>query len=220
MSAYADDMLIVYSACDRDMIVASLQTEVDKVVAWSDKARLTFNSSKYETAFFSLDCAEAAWQPNIPIDGKRIFCNLHQISLGVTYVQQHTFGEPGRKLCQSMSGRINLLRALGGTTWGWQTLDCRHVYVAVVRGVLEYAAAAWEPWLSATITSILQKVQLETARDNTSLFRSTTVEAVLAEYQLPSISTRFQKISLLRTDEWAHRPPADDRRQTFFTACR
>ena len=52
------------------MFITSLQLEVDKVVAWSAKAKLTLNSSKCETAFFSLDCAEATWQLNITIDGK------------------------------------------------------------------------------------------------------------------------------------------------------
>ena len=74
VSAYADDLLIARSARNKNMIVAPLQP-VDKVVVWSDKARLTHNVSKCETAFFSLDCAEAAWQPNITIDGKQMFCN-------------------------------------------------------------------------------------------------------------------------------------------------
>ena len=45
VSAYADDLLIAGSARNKDTIVASLQQEVDKVVAWSDKARLTLNTS-------------------------------------------------------------------------------------------------------------------------------------------------------------------------------
>ena len=72
--------------------------------------------------------------------------------------------------------------------------------------MLEYAAAAWASWLSATSTSKLEKVHLEAARAITGLVRSTPVEAVLAESQLPPISTHFQTISLLKADEWAHLP--------------
>ena len=75
VSAYADDLLLARSARNKDKIVASLQAEVDKVVAWSDKTRLTHNTSKCEAVFFSLDCAEAAWHSKITIDGKRMFCN-------------------------------------------------------------------------------------------------------------------------------------------------
>ena len=57
VSADADDVLIARGTSNEDMIVASLQPEVDNLVAWSAKARLTLESSKCETAFFSLHCA-------------------------------------------------------------------------------------------------------------------------------------------------------------------
>ena len=174
-------MLIVRSTRNKDLIMASLQPEVGKVVAWSDKVRLTLNTSKYEIAFFNLDCAEVVWQPNITINGKRMFCNPFQVFLGVRYGQQLTFAEHVQMVCQSISDRFNILCALGGTTWGWHTSYCHYVYIAIVRGMFEYTAAAWAPWLSATSTSKLEKVQLEAARDITSLVRSTPVEAVLAE---------------------------------------
>ena len=60
VSGYADDQAIANSAHNKDMIIASLQQEVDNVVEWSAKARLTLNSSKCEMAFFCLDCAEVA----------------------------------------------------------------------------------------------------------------------------------------------------------------
>ena len=89
-----------------------------------------------------------------------------------------------------------------------------------MRSILEYAAAAWAPWLSATSTRKLENVQLEAARAITGIFRPTPDEAVLAKSQLPSISTHCQTISLLKADEWAHLLPAADHRQTLFTACR
>ena len=98
------------------------------------------------------------------------------------------------------------------------TPDCRQVYIAIVCSMLQYAAAAWVPWPSATTTRKLEKVQLEAARAIAVLIRSTPDEAV--ETQLIHISMRFQTISLLRVDEWAHLPPADGHRQTLFTACR
>ena len=198
MSAYADDLLVAHS---KDMIVASLQPEVDKVVAWSDKARLTHNTFKCEKAFFSLDGAEAAWQPNIIFDGKQMFCNPFPIFLGVRYDWQLKFGEHVPKLCQSMSGCINPHRALGSMTWGMHTSDCRQVYIATVHCMLEYVNAAWAPWLPATATIKLEKVQLEAIRAASGLVHSMSVEAVLVESQLPTISTRFQTISLQKADE-------------------
>ena len=89
--AYADDMAIARCARNKDVIIASLQPEVDKVVAWSAKMRLTLKISKCEMAFFSLDYAEH--QPNIAIDGIQMFRNPLSVFLGVRYHQQVTFGE-------------------------------------------------------------------------------------------------------------------------------
>ena len=41
----------------------------------------------------------------------------------------------------------NLLRVVGGTTWGWQMQDLRTVYIATQRSLAEYVAAAWTPRL-------------------------------------------------------------------------
>ena len=218
MSAYADGLSIGRSARNNDVIIAFLQPEVDNVVDWSAKARLTLNSSKCVMAFLSFDCGETAWQSSITIDGKQMFCNPFTIS--VSYDRQLNFGDHIRKFCQLMFRRINLLRALGGMTWGLYTSDHHQVYIAVVCSMLEYAAAAWTHSLSATTTSNLERVQLEAARAITGLVRSTPVEAVLAESKLPPISMSFLAIFCLKADLWVRLPSADECRQTIFTACR
>ena len=124
---YADDPLIARSARNNDMIVASSQPEVHKVIAWSDKSRLTLNSSKCETAFFNLDSAEAAWQPNITIDGRLMFCNPFQIFFGVRYDRQLTFGQDVRKLCQRCPAASTSSELLGRTICGWLSSDRRQV---------------------------------------------------------------------------------------------
>ena len=120
VSAYAGDLLVVRSARNKDIIVASLQPEVDKVVAWSHKATLTHIISKCVTSLFSLDCAETPGNHCVTTDGKRMFSNPLPIFLLVKYNRQPNFGKHVQRLCQSMCGRINLLRALWGMTWKWQ----------------------------------------------------------------------------------------------------
>ena len=96
VSAYADDLLIARSAYNKDMILASLLLEVCKVVDWSDKARLTLNISNCDTAFFSLDCAEATKHHH----WWKMFCNPFLVFLDVRYDRQLTFAKHVRKLCQ------------------------------------------------------------------------------------------------------------------------
>ena len=149
-----------------------------------------------------------------------MFCDPFTISLGVRKDRQLTDGGHVHKQCQSMFDRMNLLQVLGGTTWGWHSSYCRQICIAILCSMLRYAAATWTRWQSATSTSKFDKVQLEAAIVITYLVRSTSVEAVLAESKMLTISTCSQTISLLRADESAHLPPADDRRQTLITACR
>ena len=104
-------------------------------------------------ACFSLDWAQAAWQNHLtsPLTENGCTATPYPIFLGVRHDRQLTFGELVQKLCQLMSGRINLLLALGGMTWGWHTLDRCRVYTAIVRSMLEYAATARVAWLSANM---------------------------------------------------------------------
>ena len=134
------------------------------MAVWSAKENLTLSSSKSKTAFFRKDCAETVRQPNITIDGKRMFSNPVSIFLGVRYYRLHSFGGHVKKLCRSMSGCINLLRPPRGMTSGWPTSDRRQVYIEVVRSMLEYAATARTPWMLATTTRKYERVQLKVDR--------------------------------------------------------
>ena len=74
-----------------------LQKEVDKVVKWSDDARLTLNTNKCEVSFFSLCTAEASWQPHITIRGLPLSFNAAPTFLGVQYDRQLTFSEHAKR---------------------------------------------------------------------------------------------------------------------------
>ena len=136
-------------------------------------ARLTLNTNKCEVSFFSLCTAEASWQPHITIRGLPLSFNAAPIFLGVQYDRQLTFSEHAKKVCQAMTKRTNILRALGGTTWGWQPVDLRTIYIATQRPLAEYGSQAWAPWLSKSNLGKLESAQLNAARAITGHLRST-----------------------------------------------
>ena len=150
VSAYAYDLAQAFRGRKKEDVALRMQAEVDKVVSWSQQARLTLNAAKCEVAFFSLDNAEAQWRPQITINGVPPSCTPSPTFLGVTYDRRMTFGTQVKKVCQQILRRTNLLRVVGGTTWGRQKQDLRTVYIATQRCVAEYAAAAWTPWLSSS----------------------------------------------------------------------
>ncbi len=81
--------------------------------------------------------------------------------------------------------RLNLIRRLGGTQWGWRKPQLRMVYLALIRSVAEYAAPAWFPWTAKTNVEQLETAQLAVARAITNLVSTTRIEVVRKEADLP-----------------------------------
>ena len=77
VSAYADDLAIACNGRSNTDMTKKFQKEVDKIVKWSDHARLTLNTNKCEVSFFSLCTAEASWQPHITIRGLPLSFNSY-----------------------------------------------------------------------------------------------------------------------------------------------
>ena len=168
-----------------------MQAEVDKIVSWSQQARLTLNAAKCVVALFCLDNAEAQWRPKVTINGVPPSCTHSPTIHGVAYDRRMTFGTQVKKVCQQMLRRTNLLRVVGGTTWGWQKQDLRTVCIVTQHSVAEYSAAARTPWLSSSNIEKLERTYFQAARAITHHVRSTPTEAVLYEADLPQPEHRF-----------------------------
>ena len=220
VSAFADDLALACKGRRKEDVEMRMQPEVDKVAEWSGKNFLKLNATKCEVSFFTMDSAEARWQPTVSIGECRLRCNPTPTFLGVTYDRQLTFGQHVQNLCQRISKRNGLLRLLGGKDWGWDKEDLRKVYIAICRSAIEYAAPAWTPWTSATNIARLERVQLQAARTITSLVKSSPTEAVLCEADLPPLANRFKELSLRFADKWIRLEPDDQRRAVLLTQVR
>ena len=212
VSAYADDLAGACRGRKKKDVALRMQAKVDKVVSWSRQTRLTLNAAKCEVSFFSLDNAEAQWRPKICINRVPPSCTPSPTFLGVTYDRRMTFGTRVKKVCQQMLWRNNLIRVVGGTTWGWQKQDFLTVYIATQRSVAENAAAAWTPWLSSSNIEKLERTKLQAARAITHHVRFMPTEAVLYEADLPRLEHRFKTLSALQANKWNSLDVEDPRR--------
>ena len=207
VSAYADDLAIACSGRSKIDMTKILQKEVDKVVKWSDDACLTLNTNKCE--------AEASWQPHITIRGLPLSFNAAPTFLGVQYNRQPTFSDHAKKICQAMTKKTNILRALGGTTWGWRPADLRTIYIATQRFLAKYGSQAWAPWLSKSNLGKLESAQLNAARAITGHLRSTPGELISKEAHLTPLEARYKNLSFLKADSWLQQADTDLRRLTL-----
>jgi hypothetical protein len=69
--------------------------------------------------------------------------------------------------------KVNILKALAGTSWGQDKETITITYKSVVRSTLEYAAPTWAPIISATSWEDLQVVQNQALRVATGCYLKT-----------------------------------------------
>ena len=82
------------------------------------------------------------------------------------------------------------------------------VFHALVRSKLDYAAPAWQPWLSDTNLSNLGRLQNHSLRLITGQLVSTPLEALRLEADVQSYST-CSKILILKANKKARRSTDD-----------
>ncbi len=87
----------------------------------------------------SLHVLQRWWEPPVLLGGRQLNVNRTPKFLRVSYDRTLRFSEHIREVRQQMFCRLNLIRRLGGTKWGWRSTQLRPVYLALIRSVVEYA---------------------------------------------------------------------------------
>ena len=192
VSAFADDLAVACTGVNKNELAEMSQWEINKVEAWSRRWRLTLNPTKCETALFTYDASERSWSPRLQLGGLEIRHSQSPVFLGIRYDPQLTFTPHVANLSQKMLARTNILRRVSGTSWGWHRSTLRSVYIATQRCVAEYAAPAWAPFTSRTNLEKSERAQHQAARAITHQTRSTPVEALNMEADLPPLECRLR----------------------------
>jgi len=117
------------------------------------------------------------------------------------------------KVIKKARRRVVMLRALAGRDWGWEKKMMRSTYVALVRSVLMYGAAAWTPWLSETEWGKLEAVQREAARCITGLLCSSPTEAVLIEARLEELREVAEGEWMVEWEKYMRKERGNHRRE-------
>ena len=52
-----------------------------------------------------------------------------------------------------------MLSCLSSKTWGWRKHSLTNIFLATQRSIMDYSAAGWQPWLSATQMDKLEVAQ-------------------------------------------------------------
>ena len=191
---FADDASIWTSDCDLNKANTRLQRALNKIEEWSTGRKMDLNVSKSEVSFYSTSTKEAKWRPNLTVCGKTIPYNECPKFLGVHLDRSLAFQKHVEYTTKKVEQRCRVLACLASKEWGWRKKHLRQVYITTQRTVLDYAASAWQPWLSNTSMNKLETAQNAALRLVTGQYRSTPVEALRKEAGVESYKVHSKKI--------------------------
>ena len=159
---FADDVSIWASHQALGEASNWIQVALDRIAEWSRNKKMDLNVSKCESTFFSSAPTEAKWKPTFTLNGLSVPYNPNPKFLGVYLDRTLSFQHHVAYVTKKTSGRCSILSSLAGKQWRWRKESLRKVYLTTQRSVLDYAAPAWQPWLSES-----QQKRLDTAQNKT-----------------------------------------------------
>ena len=148
VSLYADDVAVWAQDTDLRKAERLLQEDLDNIDRWSREWKMEISVQKSECSFFSTNTHEAKWRPTLTVNGQALRYNCNPKFLGITYDRQLTFTPHAATVGRKLKRQAGALRCLATTEWGYDKDTLRSTYIATGRSSVEYAAAAWMPWIS------------------------------------------------------------------------
>ena len=213
---FADDGSLWSSDCDLNTANRNLQESVTAVEEWSTRKKLQLNADrgKSEATFFSPDPHEASWRPNIILLGSQLEYNKDPKFLGVYLDRTLSFREHTSRVSAKAGSRDRILAALGSKEWGWRKDHMKKVYLSMQRSVLDYAAPAWQPFLSTTQAARLDVAQNRSLRLVTGQHANSPVESMHLELGIDSYSTHSKKLTAISYEKALRLPSDHPRHET------
>ena len=205
---FADDVSIVATDRDKNIAQEKVQAAIDIVVRWAKEWKLTLNATKSEGCFFSTWTNDAKWSPVLLVDGISIPHKKNPRLLGAILDTSLTLKAHVDKIEADTAKPLNLLRAVSHSEWGWDRKSLRAVFYALIQSKLNYAGAAWQPWLAQTHMERLDRIQNKGLRAITGMYQSTPLEALRLESGIPSYRTTSNRL-ILASHEKALRSTPD-----------
>ena len=130
------------------------------------------------------------------ISTQKVWVNTTPCLLGIILDRSLTFNVHLKKLTVSLKSSICIIRATAHTSWGWRRSTLKMVFYSLIRRRLDYAVAAWQPWLSDTNLSCLDCLENRSLRLITGQLIPTPLEALRLEADIQSYRTCSNRLIL------------------------
>ena len=212
-SLFADDTAIwIAGTKDRTKTIKEMQENIDGISAWAKKWKMVLNSDKTQVMVITTGKKDSDWVPNLKLDGRQLEVVKEYRFLGVIIDSGLRFNSHIKKVIGKCKRRNNILRCLAGKDWGQSMETQKALYSTYIRSALEYASAAWYPWISDTAKRDLERVQNDSLRIMTRMAKDTPIEFLQLQTGMEPINVRMEKNCAILREKYIRLQPDDSRR--------
>ena len=196
---FADDAAVYCSDVSLAKAEELLQVAVTAIEKWSVENKLDLNLSKSCVFFFSSFTGDAKYRPDITLMGQRMKFGdgddeKNPKLLGLTLDRQLSFQDHVTDVCARVEKRCKLLACLASRAWGWRKHTLRRVFTATQRSIMDYAAAAWQPWCTKAQMDRLEVAQNKCLRLISGQYRNSHIDALRLATGIPSYATHSEQL--------------------------
>ena len=167
-TSYADDVTIADSLPDKTLdasqLSANLRESFDPIVNWAQQNRLSIAPSKSSVTLFTPWTKQFNSHPRVTCHNSELPLEKTPKILGVTLDPSFTFTPHTKTIATRCSHRLNILKALAGTSWGHQKETLGVTFNALIKPVITYACPIWYPPTCNSNVASLQAIQNKALR--------------------------------------------------------
>lgn len=189
---FADDSGIWRSGTNLTHIVHELQADLHTISAWCVSWGFAINNKKTTGMVFTNKYLSTA--PNLTINNIKISFAKSHTFLGFIFDEKVTWALHIANVVERCNSRLNLLRCLGGTSWGGHTQPMLIIYKAIIRSIIDYGSILYDT-ASPVQLKKLDTIQYKALAICTGAMRGTALAALQSECkELPLALRRKQQI--------------------------
>ncbi|KAF2360279.1 Reverse transcriptase domain [Trinorchestia longiramus] len=159
ITSYADDLTAIATTTKIPDASTILSAHSADVITWAQQKGLTVSIAKSQSSVFTPDTHQSRTYPHVTWEGTDLtHCRSPKI-LGITFDPHFTFTLHINSICERAQHRLNILKALAGSSWGQQKETITLTYKALINSIVTYAAPIWFPNASPSSIAKLQTIQ-------------------------------------------------------------
>ena len=191
-SIFADDVAVWCCHKSVDSAARGVQSALNSIASWCQKWGLDIAASKSSCVVFTQSSRPMPRLSHpLCVNNEAIPENKHHSFLGITLDSRLTYRLHTTQVKAKGQKRLNILRALSATQWGGDRKTLLLLYKSLVRSVLEYNSCIFTH-IAPSNQIRLETVQNTALRIVTGAFRTTPINSLLTEVNIPTLAMRSE----------------------------